>query len=934
MPQGYKDSPGLFSAALLPILEAVRLPQATVIVQYVDDLLVGSVTDEHNLETVRDLLGVLLQAGFKVKKEKCQIARRSVTFMGRIIGKGGTTLSHAHREAILSYGTPITVQDMMAFLGLCGYSRTYIPDFAGLTGPLREMITEVGAKKLKSPLRWSMDREKAFREVKQALGEAASLAHPDYNKEFHLDVAEKDGVSNAVLYQKDRGGRKVLCYYSSKLDPIERGLPGCARFAAAVARAVRNTAHLVLCHPLSIHTDHSVSAFIALNSFSFSTCRQVKIETSLLAPHISFRPLKGEGRNMAAGVNGGLLPPHDCVARVAEEKRLRRGLHTEPIPEPEWSLFTDGSSNRGVDGTVQASYAVVRVEGGGYVTMEAEELRQPASAQLAEIAGLTRALELSAGMRVNIYTDSGYAWSAVHVEGTSWVRRGFQTTAGKPVKHEASLRRLLRAVHMPKEVAVVKVQGHSGPDTEEGRGNSAADEAAKRVIQVVNLRSGKDTQRETQEMSVDGGVVEHTSLSSDVRDVGAPVSRDDAVMHLIELQSRASEAEKREWETGGAVAQAVKVGGKQFQLWRSAGGEVVAPCSLLPALFAELHGPTHVGVQTILKAVRDHWWAPKLRGRLENMRAECKICNEHNARRTLPHPILVFPTPFGPWQEICMDFTDMGAKWRTTEHYRFLLVIVDRFSRWVEATPTKKEDGEVVANWLRNELIPRHGVPRVICMDNGTHFKNEHLARVETALGINHRFGSVYHPESQGLVERANRTLKDKIAKVLAGTHMTWVQALPLALMSMRQEKCGDTFLSPHEILTGRPMPGPRLSPRWENTWDFMNQDMVQYMRVLHEMVKLVRQQVLNAREGVIGSTMPLTVGEEVYLRHPGRTSWSEQRWQGPFRVTEVANNTLRVDREGDNNWHHFSHCSRSPNGLSQAEGTPREETESSAEDL
>ena len=183
--------------------------------------------------------------------------------------------------------------------------------------------------------------------------------------------------------------------------------------------------------------------------------------------------------------------------------------------------------------------------------------------------------------------------------------------------------------------------------------------------------------------------------------------------------------------------------------------------------------------------------------------------------------------------------------------HRYLLVCVDAFTGWPEAWPTKKEDSKSVIKCLINHYIPRHGFPVKIRSDNGTHFKNQDLQQVEAMLGLKHSFGTVYHPQSQGKVERMNQTLKTKLAQICAQTKMNWVDALPLALMSVRSSVIQKIGLTPHELQTGLPLPGPHTRlPCSTSSNEALSHH--EYYNALHSLVSAFSKEGAQRPEGIV----------------------------------------------------------------------------------
>jgi ribonuclease HI len=101
--------------------------------------------------------------------------------------------------------------------------------------------------------------------------------------------------------------------------------------------------------------------------------------------------------------------------------------------------------------------------------------------QKTELIALTKALTLTKDKKVNIYTDSKYAYHIIHQYAVIGKERGFLTTQGNPITNRSLILKLLKASYLPAKVAVIHCKGHQQETTEIAQGNAFADKEAKRA---------------------------------------------------------------------------------------------------------------------------------------------------------------------------------------------------------------------------------------------------------------------------------------------------------------------------------------------------------------------------------------------------------------------------------------------------------------------
>ncbi len=132
-----------------------------------------------------------------------------------------------------------------------------------------------------------------------------------------------------------------------------------------------------------------------------------------------------------------------------------------------------------------------------------------------------------------------------------------------------------------------------------------------------------------------------------------------------------------------------------------------------------------------------------------------------------------------------------------------ILVFTDYHTKWVEAFPTADQLAVTVAQLFVNNIICRHGCPRMLLSDRGTNFVSELLKEVTDLMGTTRKFTTAYHPQSDGLTERFNRTLITMLRSFVDYAQRDWDALLPSLLFSYNVSAHESTGDSPFFLLHG-----------------------------------------------------------------------------------------------------------------------------------
>ena len=346
---GLTGAPNSFQGAMNSTLKPVLRRCALV---FFDDILVYSPTLVAHIDHLRQVLQLLSNDQWRLKRSKCRFAQTSISYLGHVISSAGVATDPSKISDVQNWPVPQDIKQLRSFLGLAGYYRKFVQNFAVIARPLTDLL------KKGTLFVWSSSHSSAFDALKAALVSAPVLALPDFSKPFQIQTDACDTGVGAVLMQDNH----PLAFVSKALGPRSRGLSTYEKEYLAILVAVDQWRSYLQHAEFTIFTDQR--SLMHISDQRLHTPWQMKMYTKLIG--LQYRVVYKPGTSNAAAdalsrhpsPSGHLLAISsavpDWLAEVAAgyssdpaATRLIQELSLNPSAHPPFSLHSGVLRHKG-----------------------------------------------------------------------------------------------------------------------------------------------------------------------------------------------------------------------------------------------------------------------------------------------------------------------------------------------------------------------------------------------------------------------------------------------------------------------------------------------------------------------------------------------------------------------------------------------------------
>ncbi|XP_055345010.1 uncharacterized protein LOC129592891 [Paramacrobiotus metropolitanus] len=764
MPFGVCNGPATFQLYMDKVLSKAK--RKGCVFGYIDDVIFAGKTWEIFMQNLRNVLMSLVEAGFTIKPTKCEFGMRQMGFLGHILSEVGIRMDPEKVTAVSEFKRPQTERQLRSFLGLANYYRKFIMGYAQKTSHLYELLRQ--DKHVKED--WTAVYEEEFNSLKKLLCEGPVLAKFDPAKPTVIKCdASKEGIG-AVLSQDGH----TIAYASRVLHGAEKNYGVTEWECLAVVFAVRKFKPYIDYAEFTVRTDHQ-----ALTNLLRSETNKVGMNPRLtrwamaLQGHqfkIEYKP--GKYCDNADALSRAPIEGPTCQEEEFDEipnfEDYKKEFDTKEPAIEIGQLFLQMVEQREKRLKVTSATANESAENEAKVNRVKSWL--PTVSDL-KVTGLDTESKMQNGKVTGLDET---AENRDDLWETDKVTQALNECPIKLLRFPKQMKKRFKPLPRCK---VIKDWN----------------ELSTATVRIVNLQ-GDEEEEDDSNLQLRNKQLKDPHLAMII----------DELEHLPDAETRSKfEVHYQLWN--GIL---YRVKDKNGKLERS----YVVPLSMRRAIIHALHDEKaagHLGFEKTLSAIRLRYYWDRMSTDVKNYILACNGCQFRKTPRKCPPGKLQEIKVGHPFFRVYADLK--GPLLPTKKRgYKYIAVFIDQLTKYVIAVPMKTATAKEFAKVFVKHVILVHGAPHILHTDRGRHFTAEVLAKVTNVFKIKHTFGTAYHPEGQGQVERQMQTIADGLAQYLkAGNERKFNKYLPYVISAMNRVVHATTGYSAYYMLNGREMTMP-----------------------------------------------------------------------------------------------------------------------------
>ena len=334
------------------------------------------------------------------------------------------------------------------------------------------------------------------------------------------------------------------------------------------------------------------------------------------------------------------------------------------------------------------------------------------------------------------------------------------------------------------------------------------------------------------------------------------------------------------------------------------------PQELRQTVFTELHSGAfggHLGIEKTISRINKFYYWPTLHKDVTEWCQACIACATKKGPKVKTVVPMVSIPINRPMARLGIDV--LGPLPLTRNQNKYIVVFADYFTKWPECFAVPDQKATTIARLFVENIIATHGCPECLLSDRGRNFTSELLKEVCRLTNTEKVFTTSFHPQTDGQVERFNKTLTTMLSFYTSRDQKDWDVFIPYVLFAYRAASHSSTKESPFFLLYGRDplLPSDLVLRDLTESASSVDDYKHNLARTLSEAWKVAKDCIEKAQDKqkkyydrrVTLTADKLAIGDRVYVHMPAKTKGLtpklQHKWKGPMRITELTDTNCKI---------------------------------------